>query len=502
MTIAGRVAEHFARTATAETSPDVLVGLKDANPRVADAIVAGLAKGWPKDKKPTLDPATDQALVDLLTKLSPAARAQLVSLAGRWGSKAIEASSAEVVTTFLATARDEKQPEAARVDAARRLIEFRPLDAQVAESILSMISPRAPQGLAIGLVDAAGKSEAPEVGPALVARLGSMTPAVRSEAAKALLSRPEWTSAYLIGVEKGDASLSQLSLAQTQSLAAHPDKALAARAKVLIAKGGGLPDLDRQKVIDQLAPVVLKGGDPSKGKLVFAQQCAKCHMHGGEGGKVGPDLTGMGTHPREELLIHILDPSRSVEGNFVQYTLATTGGQVFNGLLASESRSAVELTDAEGQAAPGSPRGDRGLRRLEKVADARRVREAGDARRDGRPVGVPHQAWQVPADRPPAGQHGGDHTRDVLQLRVADRAVDLPRLVAQDLPGRPVPAGRPARETRSPTRSCSTAPPARIRRRCPSRSPSPSTPRPRRSTSSAGSAVGGRPAPTPSSRRP
>ena len=76
---------------------------------------------------------------------------------------------------------------------------------------------------------------------------------------------------------------------------------------------------------------------------------AKCHIYGGEGGKVGPDLTGMGTHPREELLIHILDPSRSVEGNFVQYTLATTGGQVFNGLLSSESKTAVELLDAEGK---------------------------------------------------------------------------------------------------------------------------------------------------------
>ncbi len=72
-------------------------------------------------------------------------------------------------------------------------------------------------------------------------------------------------------------------------------------------------------------------------------------MYGGAGGKVGPDLTGMGTHPREELLIHILDPSRSVEGNFVQYSLATTDGRTLSGLLASESKTAVELLDAEGK---------------------------------------------------------------------------------------------------------------------------------------------------------
>ncbi|HEY1433722.1 MAG TPA: c-type cytochrome, partial [Thermoanaerobaculia bacterium] len=133
------------------------------------------------------------------------------------------------------------------------------------------------------------------------------------------------------------------------ALTNHPSKALASRAKALLARGGGLPDADRQKVIDVLGPAVLKGGDPARGKLVFKEQCAKCHTHSGEGGKVGPDLTGMAAHPKGELLINILDPSRSVEGNFVQYTLATADGRTLNGLLASESKNAVELVDAEGK---------------------------------------------------------------------------------------------------------------------------------------------------------
>ena len=103
-------------------------------------------------------------------------------------------------------------------------------------------------------------------------------------------------------------------------------------------------------MIDELAPVVLRGGDAARGKEVFRQQCAKCHAHSGEGGKVGPDLTGMAAHPAAELLVHILDPSRSVEGNFVQYTVATTDGRILNGLMASETKTAVELLDAEGKA--------------------------------------------------------------------------------------------------------------------------------------------------------
>jgi hypothetical protein len=46
-------------------------------------------------------------------------------------------------------------------------------------------------------------------------------------------------------------------------------------------------------------------------------------------------------------LTHIIDPSRSVEGNFVQYTVATTDGRVINGLLSSETKTTIELIDAE-----------------------------------------------------------------------------------------------------------------------------------------------------------
>jgi putative heme-binding domain-containing protein len=57
----------------------------------------------------------------------------------------------------------------------------------------------------------------------------------------------------------------------------------------------------------------------------------------------------MAVHPKTELLTHILDPSRSVEGNFRAYTVVTLGGRILNGLLASETQTTVELFDAEGK---------------------------------------------------------------------------------------------------------------------------------------------------------
>jgi putative heme-binding domain-containing protein len=55
----------------------------------------------------------------------------------------------------------------------------------------------------------------------------------------------------------------------------------------------------------------------------------------------------MAVHPKKELLIHIIDPSRSVEGNFRIYSVQTDDGKVYTGLLASESKTAIELIDVE-----------------------------------------------------------------------------------------------------------------------------------------------------------
>ena len=166
---------------------------------------------------------------------------------------------------------------------------------------------------------------------------------------KTLLSRGEWTGNLLDALENGTILPGELSLDQKQALAAHPSRQISARAKTLLAKSGGLPNADRQKVLDELLPLTKKSGDAKAGKIVFTKTCAKCHQHSGEGIKVGPDLTGMAVHPKAELLTQIIDPSRSVEGNFRVYTIATADGLVMNGLLASESKTALEIIDSEGK---------------------------------------------------------------------------------------------------------------------------------------------------------
>jgi putative heme-binding domain-containing protein len=313
----------------------------------ADAVIAGLAAGWPAGRDPKLTPAGEKAVGDLLPKLPTTSRAKLLKLGAAWGVKGLDAQLAEIAKAAVATVGDAKASDSARIDAAKQIVEFKPDDDATATKLLDAVTPQTPPAVAAGIFEALSQSKAKGLGAAVVAKLKDLSPATRPAALRLVLAKPDSAAAFLDAVEKGTLRFDMLALDQKTALASSPDKAVAARAQKLLALGGGLPNADRQKVIEELMPVIKKTGDVAAGKKVFAAQCAKCHQYAGEGTAIGPDLTGMAVHPKEELLIHILDPSRSVEGNYKAYRVVMVDGRTIIGLLASESKTAIEVVDAE-----------------------------------------------------------------------------------------------------------------------------------------------------------
>lgn len=345
-----RVAEHFARGAGQEQIKELLALRLDSRLKTElDDVSAGLAAGWPQEEVVVLDRKTEAGLVAWVKQATPAAQANLVSLGSRWGSKKLEAYVLEIAAAFTKQVQDESLSEAERLAAANQLIEFRGTDGKAVVTLLDVITPRTTPALSEGLFAAIGKSESTEAGIALVQRLSSLTPKARASSLRVLLSRKEWTAALVDALAVGRIPLGDLALEQKQALTAHPNRQIAAKAKAMLSRGGGLPNADRQKVIDEMLPLTKLTGNVAAGKAVFKKTCEKCHTHSGEGTKIGPDLTGMAVHPKHELLIHILDPSRSVEGNYRIYTVVTESGKVLSGLLAAESRTALELIDVEGK---------------------------------------------------------------------------------------------------------------------------------------------------------
>lgn len=343
------VAEHHARSGKVESMSSLLEALATSSPATAAAIIQGLVRGTPTNASLALSDRDEANIVAVLNTLPASTKGQLVRLATVWGSRKLATYAEQIVMSLVASVGNEKSEDAVRIDAARQLVDFRRADGQAAATLLELVTPRTSPAVAAGIIDALAASEAGETPSILVARFGSLTPSGRRAAIRVLLGRPTATAALLDAMSVGKIPLADLSLDQQQALAAHPNGQLATRARKLLSSGGGLPNPDRQKVLVELLPLASQTADAAAGKLVFTKQCAKCHMHNGEGQKIGPDLTGMAVHPKHELLTHIIDPSRSVEGNFRVYSVITLDGRVLNGLLASETKTSIELFDAEGK---------------------------------------------------------------------------------------------------------------------------------------------------------
>lgn len=348
------VSRHAAREATADDIGLLVETMGHAAERTEAhaavvAVLRGLVEGASPDDPITFTAEGEQAFVRLFESLPSSSRGMLVELGRRWQVRALEAQAALAVRDWLTTVSNGELTDAERLAAAEQVSSFGGAGEEAVAAIVELLNPRESPVLVVGLIDALGKGTAPATGRLLVDRLAVLSPESRQVVLRVLLSRADWTKALLKGAQLGKLSLSELSLDQRQALAAHPNRILAETAKALLARGSGLPAADRQQVLDELLPTLLATGDAAAGKEVFKKTCAKCHTHSGEGARIGPDLTGMAVHSKQELAIHLLDPSRSVEGNFRMYTVATRDGRVWNGLLAAESQTTIELVDTEGK---------------------------------------------------------------------------------------------------------------------------------------------------------
>ncbi len=344
--IVGLVAEHHARGGPVETIGSLLAGLAEAHPATRLILLNAIEKGWPRSAKATLTKEQEQAVVALMPKLTLEGQGRLVRLMSSWGSKAVEQYGVAVAKSLFGIVEDEKAEGSARLTAARQLMELAGSKPETRTRLMELVGPRTAPKVAEGILEVLGSTADADVSAVILERYRGWSPGLRAAAVRTLLARTSTTKALLAALDKGTVQISELALDQQQTLSNHPDRTIREQAKKVLARGGALPSPDRAKVIEERLALLKKEGDAKHGKELFVKHCANCHRHGSEGGNVGPDLTGFAVHPKEEILVHLLDPNRSVEGNFRVFTAQMADGRVFNGLIASETRTSLELVDA------------------------------------------------------------------------------------------------------------------------------------------------------------
>jgi len=89
--------------------------------------------------------------------------------------------------------------------------------------------------------------------------------------------------------------------------------------------------------------------DAARGKIVYAAQCANCHRVGDVGGKIGPQLDGIGNRGLERLLEDTLNPSLNVDAEFRAAVITTVDGRTFSGLVLREEGAVLVMSDNVGK---------------------------------------------------------------------------------------------------------------------------------------------------------
>lgn len=342
-----RVARHHGSRAPADTIGAVLTALVDVEPEVSNALLTGLADGWPQGSSVEVGPVEAATLQAVWSRLGTESRPSLLRLLERWDqTELLGRSSGEVLAGLRADVQGGAWPRS-RVAAARQLVLLAD-DGQTARLLLAQLALDAEPELAGGVLDALGSSTRPELGGELLEAFDRMTPLARRQAVKLLGRRAPWTRALLESIERGELPASTIGSAGWHELGQHPDPELAAMSRRV---GGGAEEkrLEGDELLLRYAHVVEQGGDSSRGKTLFDEHCMRCHLLDGRGGRVGPELDGVGQRPPLELLTAILLPSRSVETNYQLWTARTKDGRIFSGRLASETRTTIELMDTEGE---------------------------------------------------------------------------------------------------------------------------------------------------------
>ncbi len=109
----------------------------------------------------------------------------------------------------------------------------------------------------------------------------------------------------------------------------------------------------------------LRGRDFSRGKSVYqAAQCAACHRFQGEGGAVGPDLTGIGTrYAKADVWVSLTEPSRIVSEQYQARTFVLKDGTEFTGRVVARNEARLTLvldplTDRRTEVAVGDIRSE------------------------------------------------------------------------------------------------------------------------------------------------
>lgn len=322
-------------SAAGKAEGDVPAQLRTSIKEILMGMAAGL-EGWSKAPKPK---AWD-ALVAALGKAGDDESKRLAQ------QLSIVFGSGRALDELLVIVKDLEGDAAARQNALGGLM--RDPKPELRDVLLGLINDKV---LGVAVRQGLAAYDDPRIPKALLGAWPVRSIEQQAATVNTLASRPAYALALLDAVGKGKMPATVITPFQARQIRSLGDESVTAK---LTAVWGELRDTPEAKKTEMarwtalLTPQTLASGDAVKGRFVFQAVCAACHKLYGEGGAIGPDLTGGDRHKLTYLLENIVDPNAIVPADYRVSVFKLKDGRTLTGVMPEQNTRTVTIqTPAE-----------------------------------------------------------------------------------------------------------------------------------------------------------
>lgn len=212
--------------------------------------------------------------------------------------------------------------------------------------LANRLSPQQSPAIQHSAIRSLAAMESTKANQILLDRFGVLAPDLQKSVLDEVLKREQLADALLSRIETDSIARGTIDPTRRLALANHPQPTIRSRSAKLFAAASG-DEIKSQ--IDRFSTVNIERGNPIVGRAIFQKYCAGCHRVDGLGHVIGPDLAALTDKTATTIVTAIVDPNRNVDQRYAAYTALTQSGQVFTGIMVSESLGSFVLKANEGK---------------------------------------------------------------------------------------------------------------------------------------------------------
>ncbi|WP_416864095.1 MAG: PVC-type heme-binding CxxCH protein [Imperialibacter sp.] len=324
------LAEYIARRVVDADATEKLIAAIGKKPETTMSMLEGMRNGL-EGRTDLSAPANWQKVYDNLQSSRVEKVKQLaLEVAQFYGDT-------EAAKQYLATLKNKNTPIDQRLKALNSLA-----DQQREELVREIPTLLNEEALRIDVIRAVAAFDDNSLGQLLIDKYSSFNRLEKLEAVQALASRPEygWSLTQALKSEK----------------IPKPDVPAYVARQLRRVVGSGFVEVwgpidelgsdiaaDYKKYTGLLTEKAIGGANVANGKMMFQRTCSACHKMYGEGGSIGPELTGSNRANLDYLLSNVLDPSGEIQDDYKMVVITTRDGRTYSGNVNAENERQLTL---------------------------------------------------------------------------------------------------------------------------------------------------------------